>query len=991
MEQFLPSYESKLLWNSLQYIPFTLIPIAGFYNLLTSTEDSWQNSTPLKISLIVIASLLTLLGFTNQWHSLYWDEPIYQGPTLYLEKTFNPGYAIFVGAFALISLAGVFVYLRNRRGHARGYTSQTTLALLVLIFPMFGSIAVWQSDRVIQVIDLLPLGSAFIIGLMSWIKSESKQTPSVDISLSFAFDYMHDPVFILDETYNTLNINRAARIVLEQREEDFVGQKLDLLFPGLFEKIPDDFEGKCPPFGFEVNGTPRNYIPEFSPISPLGSEKAGRVLVLHDITDQIQAEQTILEGEKRYRKIVEGTGAILLTVDRKGKILFANESAEKLIGVDEGETILGKQYLRFVHPDDREWVGEFYLNQFLSAVEATHIEFRIVNKAGDIRWVSFIADPWEREGEICGLTGIAQEITERKEAELGLFQSEERYALAARGANDGLWDWDLTNDHVYYSPRWETMIGCPEASVENTPEAWFSRIHAEDLIHVNAHIAKHLDGQEDHLETEYRLQHVDGSFRWMLCRGLVVRDRKGKPCRIAGSQTDITEWKLAETQLLHDAFHDSLTGLPNRTLFMDRLDRVVERSKRYPDHQYSVLFLDLDRFKEVNDQFGHSIGDMVLFELAGRMKKCIRAADTIARQGGDEFSVLLEEVKDIGDATLVAQRIQGELSLPLQLEGHEISLSASIGIVLSQSGYIDAESIMRDADIAMYRAKNNGKARFEIFDTSMRDQLFARRELENALQIAVETGQLFLQYQPVISLMDDRVTGFEALIRWNHPEKGTVSPGEFIPLAEETGLIREIDRWVLKTAAQQLAEWQNELHDYGPFSMSVNVSGKNFGDPDLVPFIREVLEETGIPPDSLHLEITESTLMENAEMSSAHLTQLKALGLEIQIDDFGTGYSSLGYLQQFPIDTIKVDRTFITRIGSTHDQREIVQTILRLAESLGMQAIAEGVETISQRDFLRSLECEFGQGFYYSAAISPDQIPTFLTRDIAPEKQAISV
>jgi diguanylate cyclase (GGDEF)-like protein/PAS domain S-box-containing protein len=547
-------------------------------------------------------------------------------------------------------------------------------------------------------------------------------------------------------------------------------------------------------------------------------------------------------------------------------------------------------------------------------------------------------------------------LLSHKRAEESLRESEERYALAVQGANEGLWDWNLKTNQFYYSPRWKSMLGCEESEVGTSAEEWIARIHPEDRARVKEEMEAHHAGRTPHFENEHRMLNKDGTFRWMLARGIAVRDAQGRVYRMAGSQTDITEGKVA----------DVLTGLPNRILFMDRLGRSVERAKYRKGYLFAVFFLDLDRFKVVNDSLGHLIGDQLLIATARRLQGCLHTGDTIARLGGDEFTVLLDDIREVADATRIAERIQKQLSMPFDINGHEVFTTASIGIALSSSGYERPEDLLRDADTAMYRAKAMGKARYEVFDSAMRDRAVARLQLETDLRRALEREEFLVYYQLIVSLEDGRISGCEALLRWQHPTRGLISPSEFIPVAEETGLIVPIGRWVLLEACRQVRAWQEQFPSKSPLTISVNFSSKQFMQPELVDQMRQILSSTGIEPHSLKLEITESLIMENPEAARALLLQLKALNIQLGIDDFGTGYSSLSYLHRFPIDRLKIDRSFVNRMGLDKENAEIVRTIVTLAHNLGVDVIAEGVETTEQLALLRDLKCKYGQGYLFS-------------------------
>ena len=454
-------------------------------------------------------------------------------------------------------------------------------------------------------------------------------------------------------------------------------------------------------------------------------------------------------------------------------------------------------------------------------------------------------------------------------------------------------------------------------------------------------------------------------------RNLMEKDRLLELSRTNKQlQIELTERKRAEKLLEHTALHDSLTDLPNRVLFMDRLSQAMQRAKRRKNYQYAVLFLDLDRFKVVNDSLGHNIGDQLLIESSQRLAACLRGEDTVARFGGDEFVVLLEDIENSSDATRVAERIQNDLALPYDLDSYKVIVFVSTGIVISNPTYERPDEVVRDADIAMYRSKGKGLGRYEIFDSSMLDRMMSRLELETDLRKALDYQEFIVHYQPILEMKTHQIIGFEALVRWEHPTKGLLPPADFIPTAEETGLIVPLGYWVLDEACRQIHTWQIQYPKVPPLSINVNLSTRQCAQPDLVKNITKILKKNDLNPRSLKLELTESLIIEESGSTAAILTELRDMGIQVQIDDFGTGYSSLSYLHTLPIDTLKIDRSFISRLGTSPNNTEIVQTIFSLAHSLGMKVIAEGVETNEQLSSLQAMNCEYAQGFLFAKPVN---------------------
>ncbi len=590
------------------------------------------------------------------------------------------------------------------------------------------------------------------------------------------------------------------------------------------------------------------------------------------------------------------------------------------------------------------------------------IDVEVTDDTGNLaQWAALLGAALDREDLLASLRRAIER--ERDFAET-LRRSEERYALAARGANDGLWDWDVASGNVYFSPRWKSMLGLSEDDISPHLDAWLARVHSDDLPLLRQALDAHVKGVISHIQHEYRIAHKDGHFVWVLCRGVVVFDSNGRAARVAGSQTDITAHKEAEEQLRRNALHDALTGLPNRALLMDRLEQAIARAQRTESARFGVLFLDLDHFKTLNDSLGHLVGDQLLIQIANRLSACLRSIDTVARLGGDEFAIIVSDLDGDDTASQVAERIQESLRTPFEIGSHRIFTSASIGITLSSGDYERSEDFLRDADTAMYRAKSQGRARHQVFDGRMHEQAMARLRVEAGVRSALERDELVLLYQPFVSLATGTVVGVEALVRWNHPEHGMLAPAAFLDVAEESGLIAAMSDWIMRVACEQASRWQREL--LVPMRVNVNVPPAQLMDVQLVSHIQQHLERSGLAPSGLGLELVESSLIENRAVVVGNLQNLRAMGIHISIDDFGTGYSSLSYLKRLPIDTLKIDRSFTQGIPHDTNDTAISTAIIAMAKSLNLSVIAEGVETAEQAEFLRAHDCDAAQGFFFS-------------------------
>jgi diguanylate cyclase (GGDEF)-like protein/PAS domain S-box-containing protein len=564
---------------------------------------------------------------------------------------------------------------------------------------------------------------------------------------------------------------------------------------------------------------------------------------------------------------------------------------------------------------------------------------------------------------------LEQRIQERTEAlvrkNAELLESEARFRLIAENMSDLICLHEPDGRYLYLSPSCEALLGfqAHELLGKKTDDL----LHPEDRQRLSK--SPSIETNESTLEI-YRVCKKTGEYIWVETVKKPIVNDSGEIIQIVTSSRDVNARVWAEEQLIYAAMHDTLTGLPNRFLLLEKLDQALQRAKQQPDYIFAILFIDLDRFKLVNDSLGHCVGDQLLVAVARLLEDCLRSTDTVARLGGDEFTLLLDQLQSVADAIHVAERIQERLKFSFNLEGHLVSTTASIGIVLGSPAYHQSLDLLRDADIAMYRAKDAGKARYEIFDSAMHEQALKLLQLETDLRQAIAQNEFVVYYQPIISLTTGQLTGFEALVRWQHPQKGLVYPDEFIPVSEDSGLILPIGRWVLGEACRQLQAWRLQFPSAAHLTVSVNLSSRQIKEPDFVTQLDQILAETGLSGDCLKLEITESMLIENTEAIATVLLQIRERHIQLSLDDFGTGYSSLSYLHRFPVDFLKIDRSFINCMSSEDEKSGIIRAIITLAHTLGMEVIAEGVETAQQLNHLRVLTCEFAQGYLFARPLT---------------------
>jgi diguanylate cyclase (GGDEF)-like protein/PAS domain S-box-containing protein len=660
-----------------------------------------------------------------------------------------------------------------------------------------------------------------------------------------------------------------------------------------------------------------------------------------------------------------------------------------------------------------EW-EQSYLPALQAIREARHDLYLVDYRLGDRTGLDLVRDAWDSEppAPVIVLTGQDDYEVDVQASELGvtdylvkgtidapslertiryavrhhqvmvdLRRSEERYAVAVQATNDGIWDWDLAGESMHFSDRWKALLGYADAFASDRPDAWFDLVHPDDVGRLRREINLHLAGESMHFENEHRIRHADGSWRWVLTRGLTTRDADGRPRRITGSLSDITDRRVAQERLIHDALHDSLTGLPNRALFLDRLTQCLAHLERDTSYACGLLYVDIDRFKLVNDSLSHAAGDRLLIEIARRVGQILRPGDTLARLGGDEFAILLDGAITQASALDIAARVAGAIAQPLRFDRRELSVSASIGIAHNLDGCVSPDELIRNADIAMYDAKARGGGRCEVFDASMHQRVVDRVSLETRLRQAIEQQRLRTFFQPIVDLRSGELHGLEALARWPADDEpdDQIPPTQFIEVAEESGLIGALGVLILRSACEALSDWRRRALVAPEVTVSVNVSIRQITDGGLVEHVRAALHDHDLPPANLVLEITESTLIENPELVSAVLDELIALGVAIQLDDFGTGYSSLTVLHDFPGDTLKIDRSFVATMIERPESQAIIRSIIGLAHNLGLRVIAEGIEHPEQRAALTALRCEYGQGYHFARPLPREEFEELLS------------
>jgi diguanylate cyclase (GGDEF)-like protein/PAS domain S-box-containing protein len=798
------------------------------------------------------------------------------------------------------------------------------------------------------------------------------------------FENMSDGVAMYEvigggEDFIFLEINRAAENILRIDRSAVIGKPVIKMFPGIedlgladvFRRVWKTGESEYHPTRHYRDDRIALWVDNF--VMKLANGEI--VTIFEDLSAQKKAEQRLLQSEKRLRdsQAYAHLGFWELRSDGKGALW--SDEIYRIAGINP-DTKAGPDTLRqLVHPDDVEDVMAS-LQRSLDTGEEHHIEYRLLRPDGRQRWVECRARPnTQGDGPPEKLVGFLQDITERKSIELALRQSEQRFDLAMRGANDGVFDWDLESGEIYFSPRWKSMLGYADDELPNTRETWKQLIVPEQRDDVLAMLDAYRAGQRDNFEIEYQMRHREGHPVDILARAHVMKNAQGESKRVVGTHADMTARKQAEKEIQHLAFHDSLTGLPNRLLFGEALEQMLATYKR-DGQQFAVHLLDLDHFKEVNDNLGHPVGDQLLQAVARRISALVRTSDLFARLGGDEFVLIQHGIEDPAETSVLAAKIISAVDKVFEIAENRIHTSVSIGIVIPHSAEIDGSRLMSYADVAMYKAKGMGRGTYAFFEDAMTDQLQREMRLCDQLRHAAVEGELFLLYQPKYELGSGRLVGLEALLRWNHPERGVVLPSEFLPVAERRGLIRGLSEFALEESCRQAREWLDRGLAFG--HIAVNVCTSQVTDKDFFDAVVSRVESFDISPEVIEFEFTESLLMDSSESVSESINRLADYGFRFAIDNFGTGFASFAYLRKFNADKLKIGSDFVRNVAEKGNDAAIIKAMVGLGNSLDMQTVAEGVETEAQAAMLADFGCDQVQGFLFAKPLSAVDIVSLL-------------
>ncbi len=796
-----------------------------------------------------------------------------------------------------------------------------------------------------------------------------------------------DAIITIDKTGRILFVNRAAEKIFGYRDDELIGENLSILTtedipPGPAAESPDILPLSTYAPILDITASRKDGSKFPIEISFGEFDKDGNRLftaVIRDVTERKRTEEALRKSEEYRNLFKHANDAIIIFEPENETVLDVNDWACEVYGRSRDEFIGLSLKTISLNSDDnrRRHLDRLLAEGHLPSFESIHF-----HRDGTPIHFLISASQIEFEGRPAILS-IHCDITSRVKASEALSESESKFRTLVENMSEGLLEMDNQDNITFTNERFCEMTGysADELLGKNASDLLLDEESREIVKQANA---RRLDGLSESYELKLRTK--AGDTLWSLMGAVPIFDSYGNIVGSMGVHTDITERKRAEEQLLFNAMHDTLTGLPNRALLLEHLRNAIDRSARYKERPFAVLFLDFDRFKVINDSLGHMEGDKLLVMIARCLEKALRSGDIVARLGGDEFTILLDNLTGMDEIIHVVRRVQDSLRLPFRLGEREVFISTSIGIAVSKPEYSKPEEILRDADIAMYRAKTKGRSQYEVFNEEMHRQADYRLQLETELRRAIERREFRVYYQPIVELENDAIVGFEALIRWVHPKRGLVSPLDFIPLAEETGLIVPIGDWVLSESCRQVREWQLRNPANSELTISVNLSSKQFLQEDLPGRVAAMLAETGLNARHLRLEVTESHVMESDQKAIEIMNGLRQLGIKLSIDDFGTGYSNLSYLHRMPINYLKIDRSFVSRMQTNYENTEIVRTIVMLAKNLGFEVIAEGVETQEQARHLKMLNCTFGQGYLFSKPLESGRVEELLEK-MPPEKR----
>ncbi len=789
------------------------------------------------------------------------------------------------------------------------------------------------------------------------------------------FDNANDVIYVHDLKGNYISANHAVERIFGYTMDEVVKlNAADITVPEhldrVREKLLSKLEGREQETSYELDcvrkdGT-RITVEVSSTVIAENGVPVAIQGIARDVTERKIAEEALRESETRYRDLFENANDLIYTHDLLGNFTSLNRAGERITGYSREEA-LSMNISQVVAPESLPVARAMTLRK-MAGDHATTYQIDIVDKQGRIVSLDLSTRLIYKNGRAVAVQGVGRDVTERKRQDEAVKASELRFRQLGEGISHQVWTADSTGALDYVNGRTLSYFDLPSAHLVGNK--WQDVVHPDDLQECLRRWHHSVATGEDY-KMEFRLMRSDGVYRWHEARATCGRDQDGRIAKWFGTNTDVDDQKQSEAKLNYFARHDPLTDLPNRAEFMNHLRLAIERAGSNSKTRFAVLFLDLDRFKVVNDSLGHIVGDKLLVEIGERLRNHIRPGDVVARLGGDEFTILLNRTGGIEDVVQVAERVQRNLANPFNIDGFEVFTSASIGVIVSDDILRQPEDFLRDADAAMYRAKEGGKARYEIFDREMHTRNLNQLEMETDLRHAVERDEFELLYQPIVDLSARTVVEFEALVRWRHPRHGLIGPDEFISVAEESGLIIEIGNWILRQACTDLANWQKACSE--KLSVSVNLSAKQLLHPSLLSTVRQALRENHLPAAQLKIEVTESTVMEHSERSMGVLSNLAGIGVSLSTDDFGTGYSSLSYLQQFPFDRLKIDRSFIRQMVESDKGKAIVKTILMLGENLGLEVVAEGIETEQQLGSLLQLGCAYGQGYLFARPMTSDE------------------